>query len=165
MPRLGSLLVCEKLILDQQGKPSLISLFQKITALVPEGQEIPKAALAMTNWTVFCEWFFTEDELSKTYVHFLEVLHPDGTPSPIRANMPLKELAKHGQGSRAFVNIVGMPVAQKGFITINVWLECDSRRVSDVGSYEIEIEHSSEPPVPSDSGSTAFAIVPPQHSN
>ena len=165
MPRLGNFLVCEKLITDQQGKPSLISLFQKMGAFIPEGQAIPKEVLAMTPLSTFCEWFFTDDELTRTFVQHLEVLLPDGTPSPVRASLPLKDMTRNGQGTRAFVNIVGMPVAQAGFITVNVWLEENSERVTEVYPYRIQIEHTSQQPTPKDGGTVVHAVVPGQRPN
>jgi len=156
------MLICEKVIVDNIGRPTLVSLFQRISALLPEGQEIPKAAIAMTSWVVFCEWLIADEEQEKTFVQVLEVMHPDGTPSPIRHSMPLKELVKHGQGTRAYVNITGMPVSQKGFLTVNVWLESDSQRVTDVCSSVVEIEHTSQPPTPNDGGSIIHALVPQQ---
>ncbi len=78
MPRLGNLLVCEKIIQDQLGKPTLVAVFQKVGSVVPEGQEMPKEAIAGIAWSVFSEWFFTDDELSKTFHQVLEVALPDG---------------------------------------------------------------------------------------
>lgn len=96
MPRLGSILVCEKVLNDIGGKPTLISIFQKIGTIVPKGQTVPTETIAGITWTVFCEWFFTRDELgsNRNYEQVLEVMLPDKTPSPIRGRLPLKELAK-----------------------------------------------------------------------
>jgi|SRR5579872_1105004 len=160
MPHLSSLIVCEKIILDQLGKPTLIALFQKLSATVPDGQEMPKEAVAATGWAIFSEWFFTEDELSKTVDQVSEVLLPDGSPSPIKGRVTLKELSPLGQGTRVFVNIVGIPVSQTGVLTINVWLECNSERISDVFSYPIQIEHTNKPPEPNDGGSFVHAFAP-----
>jgi hypothetical protein len=165
MPRLGSLLVCEKVILDQQGKPTLVAVFQKISALIPEGQEVPKGILAMTAWSVFCEWFLTDAELTSKFEQVLEVLHPDGTPAPIRGVLPLKEVGKESMGTRTYVNMMGMPVAQQGLLTVNVWLESGSQRVTDIHSYRIEIEHTSKPPTPNEAGSIVHAVVPEKPPN
>jgi len=152
MPHLGSFLVCEKFVLDQQQKPTLISLFQAMTAVVPEGQQIPKDTLAGTPWVIFCEWFFDEAELSKSFEQVVEVLLPDGSPSPIRARLPLKEIGKEGQGTRAYINIFGIPIGQTGLLTVTAWLEEDSKRATDVFSYRIKIEHTKEPPSPQGNG-------------
>ena len=160
MPRLGSFLACEKVIQDQLGKPTLIGLFQKISALVPAGQELPKDTLAAIAWSIFCEWFFTEEELTKKWEQVMEVTLPDGSPSPIRGRLPLKELAPFGHGSRTFTNMMGIPVTQVGFLAVNVWLEQDSERKTDVYSYHIIIEHSSQPPTPNDGGQLIPTIAP-----
>jgi hypothetical protein len=153
MPRLGSLLVCEKLIVDQQNKPTLISLFQSISALVPQGQEVPKDMIAGTPWTIFCEWFFTdEEEMARPFDQVVEVMLPDGSPSPLRGRLTFQEKDKSGQGTRSYVHMFGMPVAQVGFLTINVWLESDSQRVTDIFPYLIKVEHSQQSAKPGDGG-------------
>jgi hypothetical protein len=159
MPRFGSLLICEKIIIDQQQKPTLISLFQAITALVPEGQQIPKDTIGGTAWSIFCEWFFAEDEVSKTFDLVMEVLLPDGSPSAIRSRVTFKQIAKEGQGTRAYINVFGMPIAQTGYITVNVWVEHEHQRVTDISSYQIKIEHTKEPPQPNDGGSFAPVLT------
>jgi hypothetical protein len=160
MPRLSSLIVCEKIIQDQLGKPTLISLFQSLSATVPDGQEMPKEAVASTSWAIFCEWFFTNDEQSKIFDQVNEVLLPDGSPSPVKGRVTIKQMAPLGQGTRVFVNIVGLPVWQAGVLTVKVWLECDSEKMTDVFSYPIKIEHTSKPPEPNDGGSFIHAFVP-----
>jgi len=159
MPHLGSFLVCEKIILDQQSKPTLITLFQGLIALVPEGQEVPKDTITGTPWSVFCEWFFDDSELDKRFEQVIEVVMPDGTPTPIRGRLPLKEVAKDRQGTRAYISLFGMPISQTGFLSVNVWLELDSKRVTDTFSYLVKIAHAKEPPVPND-GSTLAPIFP-----
>ncbi len=159
MPRLGSLLVCEKIIIDQQQKPTLVSLFQTITALLPEGQGMPKDTLGGTAWAVFSEWFFAEEELSKNFEQVIEVMLPDGSPSPIRGRLPFKELARDGQGTRSYVNMFGMPIAQSGVLAVNVWIESNAERVTDIFSYHIKIEHSKQPPIPNDGGSFIPALT------
>jgi hypothetical protein len=160
MPHLSSLIVCEKIILDQLGKPTLIALFQKMSATVPDGQTIPKDAVAGTSWAVFSEWFFTADELSKTFDQVNEVLLPDGSLSPIKGRVTIKQMSPLGQGTRVFVNIVGLPISQVGVLVVNVWLECDSDRVTDIFSYPLQIEHTNKPPEPNDGGSFIHAFVP-----
>jgi hypothetical protein len=166
MPRLGSILACEKVLNDTGGKPTLISIFQKIGAIVPQGQAVPTQTIAGITWTVFCEWFFTKDEAesNRNYEQVLEVMLPDKTPSPLRGRLPLKERPKdENLGARAFVNMFGVPIAQVGFLIINVWLECDSERVTDVSSYHIQIEHSEQPPAPGEA-SSFLAFSPQQKS-
>ena len=147
MPHLDSFLVCEKIIIDQLQKPTLISVFQSISALVPDGQEIPTDTIAGTAWSVFCEWVFSEDELATSFDQVIEVMFPDGSPTPIKGRVTLKELTKDGQGTRCYVNMFGMPIAYPGFLSINVWVEAESRRVTDVFTYKLKVEHTSQPPI------------------
>ena len=163
MPRLGSFLICEKIIIDQQQKPTVISAFQSLSALVPQGQSIPKDTMGFNPWAIFCEWFFDDDEIkNKKVEQVVEVLQTDGSPSPINGRVTFQQFAKDGQGTRSYVNLFGMPISQAGFLTISVWIEFDSKRVTDVFPYRIRIEHSTEPPKPNDGSQFMPAGVPQQ---
>lgn len=164
MPRLGSLLACERIIIDQQNKPTLISLFQSLSALVAEGQKAPADMIAGIPWSVFTEWFFTEEDLSRSFDQVLEVLLPDGKPSPISGRVTIKEKIKDDQGSRVYVNMFGMPMGQTGFIKVNVWLESEGKPVTEKFYYLIKAEHTTTPP----GGQAVVALtqVPtPNHEN
>ena len=162
MPRLGSFLICEKIIIDQQQKPSVISVFQSLSAIVPEGQTIPKDTLGFNPWAIFCEWFFTDEDINKKVEQVVEVLQPDGSPAPINGRVTFTQFAKDGQGTRSYVNLFGMPISQPGFITVNVWIELDSKKATDVFPYRIKIEHTSQVPMPNDGGQIVPAGVPLQ---
>jgi hypothetical protein len=161
MPRLGSLLVCEKIIQDQGGKPSLISVFQKVNSVVPEGQTVPKDALAAMQWSVFSEWFFTQEELTKQWEQVIEVMLPDGSPSPIKGRLALTSRAPLGQGARSFINMMGIPIFQAGPLTVNTWLEHNYERMTDTYSYVIVIEHVSHAPDPNVAGSPVLTQINP----
>jgi hypothetical protein len=159
MPRLGSFLICEKLIIDQQQKPTLISVFQTLSALIPEAQTIPKDTISFTAWSIFCEWFFTNDERKEKVEQVVQVLHPDGSPAPIGGRLMFQQIGTDGMGTRSYVNLLGMPIAQPGFVTVNVWLEVDSEKLTDVFSYRIKIEHTKQPPMPNDGGTITPAFT------
>jgi len=152
MPRLGSLLVCEKIIIDQQQKPTLISVFQSLSAIVPEGQGIPANTVSFIPWAIFAEWFFADDETKGTVEQVIEVLQPDGSASSIRGRVQFQQFAPAGQGTRAYVNLFGMPITQPGYIAVNIWIEVDSKKTTEVFSYQVKIEHSTKPSEPNDGG-------------
>lgn len=144
MPSLGSLIICERIIVDQQQRPTLISLFQQLTVVVPENQDVPKDMIAALPWSVFAEWYFTDEEMTSPYVMNIEVLMPDDSPSAVRGVTPIVEKAKDGLGTRVFVQVYGLPTAQIGCVTVNVWLESNAKRVTDVFPYRIKIGHTKE---------------------
>lgn len=160
MPRLGSLLVCEKIIIDQQHKPSLISTFQSISAVVPEGERVPDGTVTFVPWAVFTEWFFVASETKGKVEQVVEILQPDGALSSIGGRLQFQEFAPEGQGTRVFVNLFGMPIAQPGYVTVNVWVEEDLKKVSDVFPYRIKIEHTAKP-AEGKVGSMSFPIAAP----
>jgi hypothetical protein len=161
MPRLGSLLVCEKLILDQQQKPTLIAVFQSLSAIVPEGQGIPAGTVSFIAWTIFTEWFFSDEETKKNITQVVDIVSPDGSPTQgLGGRLTFEQFAKGGQGSRGYVNLFGMPISQPGFVTVNVWLESDGVKITDVFPYQIKIEHTSAPAIPNTGASFMPAFVP-----
>jgi hypothetical protein len=160
MPSLANLLVCERIIIDQQQKPSIISVFQSLSVLVPEGQEMPSKSVSFVPWAIFCEWFFSDEETKKQIDQVIEVILPDGSPSGISGRVTFKQFSPHGQGTRAYVNLFGVPIAQTGFIAANVWLESDSVKITETFSYRIKIEHTAKAPLPNEDGLAVPAFSP-----
>jgi len=146
MPRLGSFLICERIIQDQLAKPTLVSVFQKVSVVIPDGQEMPKEIIVASPWAIFTEWFFTEEEMTRKWALGLELVMPDGSPSKMRGRAEIKEFAPNSQGTRVHIETNGLPVSQSGFLSVNVWTERDSERATDVFSYKILIEHTKTPP-------------------
>jgi hypothetical protein len=159
MPRLGSFLICERIIQDQLAKPTLVSVFQKVSAVIPDGQEMPKDIIIASPWAIFTEWFFTIEEMTQKWALGVELLMPDGSPSLMRGRVEIKEFAPNLQGTRVQIVTTGLPLAQAGFLSINVWMERDSERATDVFSYRILIEHTKTAP-PGDTGSVVMAMIP-----
>src|SRR5271163_573677 len=92
MPRLLTLLPCEKVIVDRDGIPSLIALFENLNIAPTQGQdivEVPKETTTYQHWAVFSEWEISESELDlKQADQILEIQFPDGTTAPMRGKIP-----------------------------------------------------------------------------
>jgi hypothetical protein len=160
MPRLGSLFICERIIEDKLSKPTCVSIFQKIRIAGSKDAGVPKETLAAMQWAVFCEWFLSQDERLKKFEQVLEVLLPDGSPSPIRGRLALSELGEPDLGVRTYVYMFGIPVSQAGLISVTVWLESDGERITEIYSYPIKVEHISGPAPAHDGGSVLMTMTP-----
>jgi hypothetical protein len=121
MAKLTILAACEKVIVDRQGLPSLISIFQRIN--VPMQKEpFPENALVPFPWVIFALWQHTDDELNKDFIQHTEVITPDGKMfAKMQTKFKITEADDRQSKNHIVVN--GIPVWAEGFITVNVWLE------------------------------------------
>jgi hypothetical protein len=147
MARLITLLPCEKVIVDRQGMPSLISLFENLNVTPSEGEgiaEVPKQTITFTHWAVFAEWEITEEEVAlREAQQVLELLYPDGSAVPIRGTIPF--IFQSAGIARNHQDIYGFPVGQEGPYTIRVWLEKDGKPISEVGTRKMRVIHRIPP--------------------
>jgi hypothetical protein len=147
MPRLLTLLPCEKVIVDRDGIPSLIGLFEHLNIAPSEGQdvvEVPKETITFQHWAVFSEWEINESELHlKEVEQILEIQFPDGTIAPIRGKIPF--IFNVAGTQRNHQDILGFPVGQEGSYRVRVWLEKHGEIVSEVGTREMKVIHKIPP--------------------
>jgi hypothetical protein len=147
MPRLVTLLPCEKVIVDREGVPSLVALFENLNITPSEDENIatvPKETITYQHWAVFSEWEITPDELAlKEADQVLEMHYPDGSAVPIRGRIQF--LFENAGITRNHQNIVGFPVGQEGTYSIRVWLEKDGKPISEVGIRQMKVAHKIAP--------------------
>lgn len=123
MPNLNVLTVCERIIIDAKGIPSLISLFQRMEMLVPEiTSPFPTDAVAPGKWVVFCVWQLSPDEAGKDFVQRSKVTRPDGVVFA-EFTQPFRVEAGPDMQAKTYVEIVGIPVGLEGPVKITTWLE------------------------------------------
>ncbi|MFZ0771323.1 MAG: hypothetical protein WCA49_06105 [Candidatus Sulfotelmatobacter sp.] len=150
MPRLVTLLPCEKVIVDRDGMPSLIALFEHINISVSQGEEIvevPKETVTYHQWAVFSEWKVEEDEIATVDAadQILEVQFPDGSVAPIKGR--LRFVFNSAGIHRNHQNILGFPIGQQGTYKIRVWLEKDGKPISEIAIREMKVIHKLPPGV------------------
>jgi hypothetical protein len=146
MPRLVTLLPCEKVIVDRDGVPSLVSLFENLNIAPAAGQivEVPKETITYQQWAVFSEWEISADELSlKAADQIFEIQFPDGSIAPLKGKIPFIFL--NPGIHRNHQNIVGFPVGQQGVYLIRVWLEKDGKPISEIGTRQMKVTHNIPP--------------------
>jgi hypothetical protein len=122
MPTLVLATVCEKVILDANGVPSLISLFSQFNVVVVQGVTLPSNAVAPHDWATFYSWQGTLDEVGLEYEQILEVTGPDGTlsvpPQTIKFTFTSDRLRQHVIG-----NSQGIPIGKAGIVTVTSRVE------------------------------------------
>lgn len=138
MAKLLVFVPCEKIILDDQGNASLIVLFHSLDARGTTG-DIPKNAVTPKEWAIFTMWQWLPEERGKEFSQIIQILWPDGTEFK---RFPLEFKAGERKYHQNRVNIVGFPIGQIGEITVNMWLEENSRRFGDTYSYSLAVSHA-----------------------
>src|SRR6266567_4409707 len=113
MLKLYVCVACEKVIIDQDGVPSLIGLFNKLSLTPPKDQEIPKNAVAPKEWAVFSAWDTDPGDELKEHIFCIQMFYPDKTQfGEVFKNKMKVELNKRSQVKTV---IPGFPVGQPGF--------------------------------------------------
>ena len=128
--KLGILFTCEKVLFDQVGIPSLISVFRRLT--VNEEVARQENAGLPFSWAVYTTWDRAHSEQELNLTQHLQIALPDGTPfvqSETAFALPPGETQ-----ARIAVCILGVPVWQSGDITVIASLHGQSSP-----SYEIRI--------------------------
>lgn len=150
---------CERVILerpsdfdspDSEGVASLIGLFSKMIAITADDQVIPPNAVVPKDWAIFSAWDIESEDAGKKYNLCTQILYPDGTPFGETSKIPLKlQLNKRSQN---VVKIVGFPVGQTGFYSIQTWIEENDARIYGPIEFKIEFEirKQKQPQVPNE---------------
>jgi hypothetical protein len=111
------LLTCEKVLIDQSGTFSLISVFQRINLPAIPEPLVDGAAIPMT-WAIFTAWDRDETEGELSFTQTTEVFLPSGK---IYATQEINFLLPEGQAqARTIVNLAGFPIYEEGDVSIRV---------------------------------------------
>jgi hypothetical protein len=79
MPKLLVFAPCEKVIIDQQNNPTLISILQQWS--VPPSQEPPPEnviGVGLYRWVIFALWAQLEGDMNREFVQVCELKNPAG---------------------------------------------------------------------------------------
>ena len=137
MPKLLVFTACEKIIIDDNSNPSLIMLLHAVTVTpsAPTAKDIPKNAVTPREWAIYASWEREEGDENKSYAQWLQILWPDGNEFERQA-LPFTFTKRYQQNR---INIKGFPIGQPGLLTVNLWLESEGAKVTEVYSRTIEI--------------------------
>lgn len=121
MPKLLFVVACEKVIFDQAGPFSLISVFQKVNIQLQDAP-LPENAISPMRWHSFCLWENDPKEIGQTFTQVTRVFAPDGS---VFAESEGDFVNNEGGDSQAKVNVMygGIPISREGDIVIRVWIK------------------------------------------
>jgi hypothetical protein len=138
---------CEKVIFDNRGAPSLLTILQNahINALPgAQPQAIPENAVMPKEWFVFSAWVPSSEEMGKRYEEVCQVYLPNQEKfTETRTEFISKERWQYNA-----IQFMGLPVGREGDIRIIIWLDLDGHRVTELIEYNFRINHGPAPPPP-----------------
>lgn len=142
MPRLLLFAACDRVLIEDKGTASLITITDELTVTLKEGTKIPRDAVGPKEWAILTNWKKSPDDGDKEFVEVLQVLWPDKTEFK-RIDFPFRfQPDKRGQQNRR--EVVGFPLGQEGDVTLNLWLEVDSKRVGEIHTWTVTVKHKVE---------------------
>lgn len=121
MPKLLALLVCERVIIDRQGMPSLINVFQKMNIQLADAP-LPEKAVSPGRWAVFSLWQHEESEKEKPFTQILEVIVPSGEMF-VTSEQEFKTVGPEDTQSKISIEFGSLPIWQEGIIQVRVALK------------------------------------------
>jgi hypothetical protein len=142
MPKFKFVIACEKVIAEQSGPISAISMFQKMKIQLLPGVPLPEKAVSANRWFVLTMWELNHDEIGKDFAQIIRVLAPDGAifaehEQTFRSDDPEDRYNKLG------IQFNMLPIWNEGEVQVKVWLK---ENEEEMGAYSFWIEHL--PPEP-----------------
>jgi hypothetical protein len=150
MPVLKFVTVCERVLFDQAGPVSLISIFQKMNIQLQDAP-LPEKAVSQSRWHVFCLWENDPKEIGQTFTQIVRIFNVDGS---LFFESEIRFLNNVIEDSQTRINLLinAIPIWQEGDIVIRVWLKGIDK---EVGECKFSIAYAPKPRVDQSAESTA----------
>ena len=121
MPKLRFVVACEKVIIDQAGPVSLISIFQKMNIQL-QAAPLPEKALSNARWHAFSLWENDPKEVGQSFTVVVEVSNVDGSVFN-RSEIPYTNNVPGNSQTKVNVMFVAIPIWLEGDTVIRTWLK------------------------------------------
>ena len=141
MPKMVILAVCEKVLVERSGLPSLINVFQRMNIQLQDAP-LPENAISPTRWSIFTLWQHEPHELGVEFVQKLLVLKPNGEAFE-DATTPFKITEADDLQSKNHIDLFGLPINDEGFVQVKVWIEGEE---DSAGEYRFYVKHNRKEP-------------------
>lgn len=140
MPSPLVFVACEKVILDDDKNPSLISVLQQVNLAVPTADKIPDNAAAPLRWCLFTLWLQQPGDEGRRFQQVCEATLPDGRTSVVART----EFEVSHRTHQIKLEIFGFPIPKvAGECVFRLYLAEEGRERREVASYPISVRHKS----------------------
>jgi hypothetical protein len=134
MPKFKFLVACEKVIIDQEGPVSLISIFQKMNIQLQDAP-LPDKAVSSARWHAFSLWENDPKEVGQPFTVVVEVLSVDGSVFN-HSEIPFTNTVPGNSQTKVNVMFTAVPIWQEGEVIIRMWLKENEK---ESGEYRYSI--------------------------
>ncbi len=142
MPQLITFALAEKCLITKEGAASLITILQRVDVRVQaskDPQVLPGNAVAPLNWCVYSLWRQEAEDKGAEFSKVVQIFWPDKAEFLKRSvQFRFTEEKNHN----VLINLSGFPAGQEGSVTVNMWLERESQRITEVKTWTIEVKHT-----------------------
>ena len=121
MPQLKLVLACEKVIYDQDGPASAISIFESMKFRLQDAP-LPERAVVPNLWAIFTIWEPEPHETGQQFAQTVKVFAPDGSLFFENDHTVVVPSPEHIQ-LRMRINVRTLPVWQQGKVQVKVFLK------------------------------------------
>jgi hypothetical protein len=142
MPNLKVLVACEKVIFDQEGPVSLISIFQRMN-IQRTSTPLPEKAISPTMWSIFTLWESAPHEIGREFAQVIRVTSPDGSVFTEHEGVFRSNSVDERQ-IKIMTRIPGLPIWQEGTVTVSSWLKGEESTASEF-KFEVRYIFAAEP--------------------
>jgi hypothetical protein len=147
---------CEKVIIDQRGAHSLITIMENVeVSTQPSATSqpvMPTNAVMPKEWFVYTRWLPSEEDIGKTFRQTYQLYWPNGE----KFTEGYAEFKATESFQQNVLQLQGMPVGQPGKVKVAVWVEHDGRRVTEVIETHFKVKHTFQPDISSEQRETTL---------
>jgi len=128
---------CERVIVDKDGRHSLINITQNVTIEAAIGR-IPHNAVAPRDWSIYTMWRATSEDIGKKFEQFYQIYWPDGE----KFSEENFDFTADSGVQQVTLDLAGFPAGQAGDVKIVTWLFQAGLKVSDIIETSIRVTHA-----------------------
>lgn len=141
--KISAFLACEKVIKDERGVISLITLLSGIAAERRGSEPLPANAITPAEWWLFTALSLDESDFKETFVQRTKIDWPSGeqfAEMTIALVFPkeIPPVLRHTTTQQ----IRGFPIGQAGNVNVTTWIEQDKKKVTAPESLAIAVTHT-----------------------
>lgn len=141
MPRLLVFVPCQKVMIDQDGSASAISIIQDLQVGVPTKLlPLSKEAGAPLNWNVLSLWDRADEERT-SFAARVRLILPSG-------RIAVESISEHNfenftkRYQRVIGNVQGFPIGEPGELSLILGIRLDGEAgFSDIATYPIRLKY------------------------
>ncbi|MDP9317091.1 MAG: hypothetical protein M3R24_40600 [Chloroflexota bacterium] len=140
MPRLILFVPCDKVLIDQDGRTSLIALWDTVTLGVASNMDVPRELVIPVRWSIVSLWERTPEDGDTTYEQRTYLRLPDGEIQGETTHTFTMTQRRH----QTVANASNFPVGQGGDLQIVLEIrEVGQDEWRPVSEYTITVTYKS----------------------